>query len=210
MATSPWAIPDSYLGDDSRKEDVVEAIKLHHRIIEAQYLATTRSSTARANKTIGVDLNTNATVLGLKDSDNATKTFTHPHRHRDEDTRGLIGSMLILFVVSWAYTPNTKALLYQPTTIASSAALIVCVTILDLMPENAAWVSPEDIVASFPSGTWFKMGWTQINIRRDRPDSASTTATGDDISSAENQGEAGKETGTGEVFGIVATLENDN
>lgn len=168
LVSSPWAIPLRELGNASAENAIRDAIKFQHGIILAQNLGMNR-----------VPLNCKGSyscrnsTLGDSDADarhvyNATATDRLGRRRVVQDpvsTRvleALLGITLVLLLASWVLMRDTAILPSSPTTIASVAALIAGGNILSKLPSNAAWMSPEQIAASFPPATRIWLGWGHV------------------------------------------------
>jgi hypothetical protein len=168
LVSSPWALPLNDLGNASADDAVREAIKFQHDIILTQNLGMNR---VPLNCTGSYDCRNS--TLGDSDADarhmyNATATDSLGRRRVVQDpvsTRileALLGTTLLLLIVSWILMSNTAILPSSPTTISSVAALVAGGNILSKLPSSAAWMSPEDITASFPPGTRIWLGWGHV------------------------------------------------
>ena len=214
LTGSPWAIPEPYLGNQSRDNDVVEAIKFHHQIVEAQLLSMGRISATEANTTAAVNLGPDPTKLQDGYSAtvaDATRTRVAQDPVSTRVLEGLLGSILVLFILSWMLMPNTDELLTcQAPTIASVATLIACGNLCEVLPPDAAWMSMPEIIASFPSSTFLQMRWskTQIPVSEE---GGGWGSPGDITSESEiridEQGQKKQGFKTGDSFGVVAVFE---
>ncbi|KAI0430131.1 hypothetical protein F5Y09DRAFT_308547 [Xylaria sp. FL1042] len=165
LVTSPWAVPISALGDPSATDSVIDAIKFHHGIIQAQTLTANLVPANETNATL-------AEPIALHDNDarpryNATVTDATSRRRVVQDAVSthvlvaLLGVTLVLFLAGWASSPGTDVLPRSPTTIASVAALLAGGNIFSRLQHCAAdGGSPEDINAALGGpDAWFWMGW---------------------------------------------------
>ncbi|KAI0198030.1 hypothetical protein F4808DRAFT_473139 [Astrocystis sublimbata] len=168
LLTSPWAIPASTLGDPSKHDDVIDAIKLHNGIISAQRLAVMLQPT---------------TERVVNDPNSTMTTFAFPRLSDDEDTQrtvnatvtdakgrhrvvqdatsthilvALLATSLILFVTGWVLSPPANVLPRSPTTIASVAALLFGGNIFNELAPDATDPIPGGPDAHF----W--MGWGNL------------------------------------------------
>jgi hypothetical protein len=168
LVSSPWAIPVRDLGNASADDAIREAIKFQHGIIVTQNLGMNR---VPLNCSESYDCRNS--TLGDNDADarhlyNATATDRVGRRRVVQDhvsTRildALLGTTLVLLIINWILMRDTAILPSSPTTIASVAALIAGGNILSKLPSNAAWMSPEEIAASFPQGTRIWLGWGHV------------------------------------------------
>ncbi|KAK0655014.1 hypothetical protein B0T16DRAFT_362050 [Cercophora newfieldiana] len=162
LTASPWAIPESDLGDLAADERIGEAIKFQHGIIVAQSLTFAQQPANISN----------ATFADPKPSDNdaqllfnAVVTHHEARRRVVQDAlstrvlQGLLGATLVFLILSWIFMKRTAVLASSPTTIASQAALIAGGNLLSLLPEDAQLRGPEEIAAALGPGTRFRMGW---------------------------------------------------
>ncbi|KAK3332190.1 hypothetical protein B0T19DRAFT_473137 [Cercophora scortea] len=163
LTTSPWAVPVTDLGNASADSQIVDAIKFQHGIIQAQTLVSIRTLPANMS---------NTTLNNPKPGDNdaqpiylANATDPIGRRRVVQDAastrilEALLGVTLLLVLVSWAFMRDTAVLASSPTTIAAVAALVAGGNLLDMFPPDAEWRSPEELVAAFPPGTKFWLGW---------------------------------------------------
>ncbi|KAI0517417.1 hypothetical protein F5B22DRAFT_124526 [Xylaria bambusicola] len=167
VVTSPWAVPMSALGDPAANDDVIDAIKLHSRIILAQEVTAIRGPASESNATI-------TEPIGPGDNDaqrtiNATVTNTAGRRRIVQDEASthilvaLLATTLVLFIVGWVTSPRTDVLPRNPTTIASVLALLAGGNIFDRLPADKSVLSPEEILSVLGnSETRFWMGWGNL------------------------------------------------
>ncbi|KAI0975144.1 hypothetical protein F4678DRAFT_419421 [Xylaria arbuscula] len=166
MVTSPWAIPISALGDPTASDSVIDAIRLHHGIIQAQTLANTLVPANTTNATL-------AESFGPGDNDarpryNASVTDATGRRRVVQDAVSthvlvaLLGVTLVLFIAGWASSPGTDVLPRSPTTIASVAALLAGGNIFHrLQPQDGE--SLENAIAALGGpDARFWMGWGNL------------------------------------------------
>ncbi|KAK5654609.1 hypothetical protein OQA88_7239 [Cercophora sp. LCS_1] len=163
LTTSRWAIPANSFSDPLSDNNTREAIKLQNKIIQAQILAGRRTSANATNATVADP------ELGETDDQLAFKaTMTEPQaRYRvvqdPASTRilqGLLGTALLLLCLGWILMRGTATLAASATSIASVAALVAGGNLVELLPENAAWLSRDEIKEALGQNTRFWMGWS--------------------------------------------------
>jgi hypothetical protein len=133
LISSPWAIPLASLGDPSATDTVVQAIKKHNGIIQAQHFAQTLREANQTTTTLTpamLQANPNATDDMPLYSGTATTPEGEGTRRVVQDRtstrilQALLGCVMLLVVVGWAFMRQTDVLPRTPTTIASVVALL--------------------------------------------------------------------------------------
>jgi len=193
LTVSRWAIPQSSLGDRSADDSIREAIKWQSKILQTQKIAYRRVVANETNSTIADP------QPGETDDQFVFKaTMTEAQgRHRVvQDTvstrilQALLGITLVLLLLGWFFMHDTAILATSPTSIASVSALISGGNIVELLPEDAASRSREEIEAAIGRRTRFWLGWSTL------PEDEVQT------SGAESEGEQAR-------FGIFALREEN-
>jgi hypothetical protein len=82
-------------------------------------------------------------------------------------TRGLetlLAVILVLSLATWALMPETALLPRSPGGVAGGVALLAGGDFFELLPENAEWMSDEELEAHFKDlgVKGFCMGWGQL------------------------------------------------
>ncbi|RSL93767.1 hypothetical protein CEP52_013040 [Fusarium oligoseptatum] len=177
------AVSESVLGGSSASDanQVRSAILLQHGIIRAQSLNLksrrhlsqrgTFPSADGQNIISGVD--PNAPVSQAVPIISGSK-LSEKIRLRQDPTatrilQGLVGALLLLHILSWILTRRLR-LPRPPTTIASTAALIVDGNMLKLLPRGAQWQPMNELENAFGDEAQFELGWDggRSRPRRDR------------------------------------------
>lgn len=172
LVTSKYAIPISAIGDPSQADVVIDAIRLHHGIIEAQFLSSNyrigiNSSNVTDNGTavLGPSL-FNDSTSGESARYSATMVFPFgSHRVVQDSTatavlEALLLSILILLIMGWVFGPRKPALPRSPSSVGSILALLAGGNILehiyDGSPEPLSW---DDVKRRLGEETQLYLGW---------------------------------------------------
>ncbi|KAI0104844.1 hypothetical protein GGR51DRAFT_560842 [Nemania sp. FL0031] len=161
LTTSRYAQPLSALGDPTRREDVIDAIKFQHSIITAAMLSTqSRIPFNNTNATIHPSGNDpNAYNVTVTDPIGSTRVVQDATSTRILEV--LLAAMLILSIISWALMPHTTLLPKPSTSIASTVALLIGGNIFACLPPNGVSMNDEELKSHFLSLGFdkFRMGW---------------------------------------------------
>ncbi|KAI1160046.1 hypothetical protein F5B18DRAFT_655031 [Nemania serpens] len=156
LTTSRYAVPLSALGDPTRREDVINAIKLQHSIITAGRLST--QSRVPFNDTGAI---THPSVYNVTVTDPIRSTRVVQDATSTRILEVLLAAMLILSIISWALMPDTALLPKPSTSIASTVALLIGGNIFACLPPNGVSMNDEELKSHFLSLGFnkFRMGW---------------------------------------------------
>ncbi|KAI1304818.1 hypothetical protein F5Y03DRAFT_168925 [Xylaria venustula] len=161
LTTSRYAQPLSALRDPARHKEIADAIKFQHSIIAAAMLNTqSRVPFNNTNVTIhpsGNDINIYNAIVTYPIAE--TRVVQDATSTRILQT--LLATVLILFIVSWVFMPNTALLPNHPTSVASAVALLIGGNIFSLLPLNSVSMSDKELKTYFLSLGFdkFQMGW---------------------------------------------------
>lgn len=177
------AVPESVLGGTSANDarQVQSAILLQHGIIRAQSLNLksrrrlsrrgTFPSADGQNIISGVDPDApvSQAVPIISGSKLSEKVRLRQDPIATRILQGLVGALLLLHIMSWILTRRLR-LPRPPTTIASTAALIVDGNMLKLLPRGAQWQPMNELENAFGDEAQFELGWDggRSRPRRDR------------------------------------------
>ncbi|KAI1082492.1 hypothetical protein F5B20DRAFT_531525 [Whalleya microplaca] len=171
LTSSRYAIPNEWLSDDSRKEDVVAAIKKVHGIVRAQMLHESKgmwqyfensSATASFVTPPGPPSRGEAWQVSSRVMQDATATYV---------LVCLLGVIFILnALVVWLSEVHgyRRAVPNSPGTIVTVASLFANSTIFDHLPSNAQWTTHQKLEKHFET-TRFQMGWFSDANMNGRP-----------------------------------------
>ncbi|KAI0850710.1 hypothetical protein F5Y00DRAFT_268144 [Daldinia vernicosa] len=164
LTTDRYAIPNEWLGDTSKNEEVIAAIKKLHGIFRAQMIRDTPEAWQFLN-----DTSTSASIvtqdkLPIPPVD-AQIWQTVPRIIQDEtSTYVLVGLLAAIFTLNamlvWLSERHgyRRAVPKPPGTIVAVASLFANSRIFSLLPPNAQWSTHEKLEKHF-EGKLFQMGW---------------------------------------------------
>ncbi|KAI1445837.1 hypothetical protein F5Y02DRAFT_426436 [Annulohypoxylon stygium] len=164
LTSSRYAIPDGWLGDTSRREDVIAAIKKLHGIVRAQMLRGSTGAWLYFN-----DTSANQSLLTRDKSPippvDGEMWQTVPRVVQNEAaTYILVGFLAAIFILDvllvWLSEVHgyRRAVPKPPGTIVAVASLFVNSTFLGHLPSNAQWTTHQKLEKHF-EGKRFQMGW---------------------------------------------------
>lgn len=176
LVTSRYAIPVSAIGDPTQNGVVMDAIRLQHGVIQAQFLsANYRIDIGSPNATANA---TNVLIPTLFDGSTTKNSTTYPAtviypfgRQRvvqDPTASAVLGalllSILILSALGWWFGPQEAALQRSPTSVASVLALLAGGNLLEHIydegPEPRSW---EDVESRLGKDSRFYLGWGPLS-----------------------------------------------
>ena len=174
LTSSRRGVPVSYLGDPTKTDEVIEAIKFQLALILTQSLGRRRIPAERSNAVTGVPADPNRTTPEWgNDAEpvyNGTGTIdggSHQRRRVVQDVvstrvlEGLLGLTLVLLVISWVLLGETRILASSPTSIAAMAALIGGGNLIRTMGEQV-WGDEKGDIDERKVGDeveYFWLGW---------------------------------------------------
>lgn len=176
LVTSRYAIPVSAIGDPTQADIVLDAIRLQHGIIEAQFL----------NSNFRVDINSptameNASALLIPMLFNQPipdgtarypATVTYPfgnHRVVQDPTatavlEALLLGILTLVMLGWYLGPSEPALPRSPSSVGSLLALLAGGNLLERLydggPEPLCW---DNVKSRLGKDSKLYLGWSSLN-----------------------------------------------
>ncbi|ETS75935.1 hypothetical protein PFICI_12879 [Pestalotiopsis fici W106-1] len=136
LVTSRYAIPISIISNPTQSKVVIDAIRLQHGIIEAQFLSANyrvdmNSPKATENATnVLIPTLLNGSTTGNSTNYPATVTYPFGRQRIVQDHTAttilevLLLTILILSALSWWFGPREAALPRSPTSVASVLALL--------------------------------------------------------------------------------------
>ena len=169
LISSQWAIPMAHLGDATKNEEVANAIKHQHGIIQSQQFADFRTNQINLTSSISAGAGPADTILQMRY--NATVTDATGRRRVVQDAastrvlEALLIASLVLIGLAWWFTRRSDVLSRKPTTIASVAALLAGGNVLDLLPPDAARKNDGELAHALGTRTRFWMGWGSVPDR---------------------------------------------
>ncbi|KAK4150889.1 hypothetical protein C8A00DRAFT_17622 [Chaetomidium leptoderma] len=206
LTSSPWAVPLSSLGDPAATDAIVEAIKRHHGMVQAQNFAQNLVPANTTNTTLPLDSPGNATDDQFVYDGTATTGEGEGPRRVVQDLastrilQALLASALVLVVLGWAFMHETDVLPRSPTTIAGVVALLAGGNLFDedfLGGGGVGWLLGGDhqhhqdgeAKGGMMDGLRFWMGWGTV-----------TDWEGREVGGGENEGGVSR-------FGIFAVRD---
>ncbi|KAI1734034.1 hypothetical protein F4680DRAFT_364496 [Xylaria scruposa] len=165
LTASRYGVSQADLEDPEKDEAVAYAIIFQHGIIRAQVL--NEGFRGPANMTNATLANPPANPATANDAKlyNGTVSRAGGRRRLSQDpatTRvleALLGAALLLSLAGRLLMPNTRLLPRNATSIANVAALVADGNVLHILPENAALLSDDEIVASNRGAYILRLGW---------------------------------------------------
>ncbi|KAH8883502.1 hypothetical protein GQ53DRAFT_846924 [Thozetella sp. PMI_491] len=167
LTSSPWAIPVSSLGNASASEEIGEAIKFHHGIIQAQNLAQQR---VIANDSTALQENPRQSTDEQKRSLYSATVIDPTSRLRVKQDAAsthvlaaLLGAALVLTVLSWILMPPTSNIpARSPNTIASMVTLVAGGNLRELLAPRMEKYGYREVSAALGDRTRYWMGWGMV------------------------------------------------
>lgn len=180
LVTSRYAIPVSAIGDPTQADIVMDAIRLQHGIIEAQFLSRNyrvnmNSSNATENATSVLHPTLfNTSTSGDSAEYSATMTCPFGSRRVVQDPtatailEALLLSILILLILGWWFGSSEPSLPRSPSSVGSILALLAGGNILEHLydgsPEPLSW---DDVKRRLGEDTKFYLGWDPSNANEE-------------------------------------------
>ncbi|KAI1396033.1 hypothetical protein F4819DRAFT_504863 [Hypoxylon fuscum] len=172
LTSSRYAIPDEWLGEISKKEDVIAALKKVHGIVRAQMLRGSTGAWRYLNDTA-----TNASSATQEKSPlpsiDGEIWQTLPRVIQSETaTYVLISLLAVIFILNaflvWLSETHgyRRAVPKPPGTIVAVASLFANSTLFGNLPPNAQWATHQKLEQHF-QGKRFRMGWYADRIMND-------------------------------------------
>lgn len=168
LTTSPYALTPEDIGDPDKAQQVEDAIKFQFGILQTQYFHISARCTANS---------TNATLPNYvaTSPENATDALTYPavvtvpngnHRVVQDPMstyilQGLLAVVLVLTLVSWAFSLRPGVLPRSPTSIANVLSLATGGNLLEFVVKNADGGPPDE--DSFDKYI-FWLGWRKVSM----------------------------------------------
>lgn len=176
LVTSRHAIPISAIRDPTQADVVMDAIRLQHGIIEAQFLSSNyrvdiNSSSVTQNATSVLH-----PTLFNDSTSGYSATMTCPfgrHRVVQDPTatailEALLLSILILLILGWGLGSSEPSLPRNPSSVGSVLALLAGGNILEHLydggPEPLCW---DDVKCRLGKDTKFYLGWNPSNANEE-------------------------------------------
>ncbi|KAG8158510.1 hypothetical protein KVR01_011632 [Diaporthe batatas] len=176
LVTSRYAISISSIGDPTQAEIVMDAIRLQHGIIEAQFLNSNyRTDMDSSNAINNASALVIPTLFNQSTSNGASRfpaTVTYPFgSHRvvqDPTATAVLGALLlgilVLVILGWYLVPNEPALPRSPSSVGSLLALLAGGNVLEHLydggPEPLCW---DDVKCRLGKDSKLHLGWNSLN-----------------------------------------------
>lgn len=166
LTTSPYAVPFQELGDSTKEDKVIAAIKAQHGLIRAQYISQTWR--VRANETGANSTLPNSFASPGQTTDEITYpaiATIYPGQLRvvqdPVSTRileALVSIVLVLYLAAWWLTPRTDVLAASPTDVKTRLALAANGSLFEFLPADGSSKTEEELSKCFGDHTVFWLG----------------------------------------------------
>ncbi|KAI1206006.1 uncharacterized protein F4807DRAFT_453631 [Annulohypoxylon truncatum] len=168
LTSSRYAIPGEWLGDTSRTQDVIAAIKKVHGIVRAQMLRDSTGAWLYLNDTSANTSFVAQEKLPVPPVDGEMWQILGRVMQDQVATCVLIGLLAVILLLDvilvWLSEAHgyRRAVPKSPGTIVAVASLFANSTFFGHLPSNAQWTTNEKLEQQF-EGKRFRMGWYSDN-----------------------------------------------